>query len=120
MICGGECGRRLLQQDFYASNQARCKACVRASAAARRQADPEAHREATRRWRAREELRAAVLEHVLRILAARDPREFFEAVMDAEDALGLEAGEALELFSQNHVSSPKGESTTTRRDQDVA
>lgn len=120
MICS-RCGQQKLSTEFYRSNQASCRTCLKAAAAARRRADPAAHRQATQRWREREQQRADLLEHVLRMLAARDPEGFFAAVVDAEDTLGMEPGAALELFSRraNHVSSSVGETTTTR-DRDAA
>lgn len=99
MICG-ECTRDLAPDGFYASNQATCKGCVKDRQAARRRADPSAHRLYAARWRERDQQRADLLDHVLRILAARFPTPFFEAVQDAEDSLGFEPGTALDLFTR--------------------
>ncbi len=99
MICG-ECTRDLSPDGFYKSNRARCRECVKAAVTARRRANPTAHRIYARRWREREQQRTDLLDHVLRILAARFPTPFHEAVMDAEDSLGLEPGTALDLFSR--------------------
>lgn len=63
-------------------------------------ADPTGHREYARRWRQREQQRTDLLDHVLRMLAARFPEAFFAAVLDAEDSLGMQPGTALELFSR--------------------
>lgn len=99
MICG-ECTHDLAPSAFYPSNQATCKGCVKARQAARRRANPSAHRRYAARWREREQQRSALLDHVLRMLAARYPSAFHEAVMDAEDTLGLEPGAALDLFTR--------------------
>lgn len=141
MICG-ECGRRLTGDDFYASNLATCKDCHKAAAAARRKADPEASRLAVRQSRVRSRLRAALLEQLLRIMAVGDPDGFFAAALKTEDDFYLDAGTVETLFRlrendadlrsalddarqllpefQNFVPLSKDESTTTRRDQDVA
>lgn len=99
MVCG-ECTHDLPPSAFYTSNRATCKGCVKARQAARRRADPSAHRRYAARWRERERQRGELLEHVLRMVAARFPTAFHEAVLDAEDSLGLDPGTALDLFSR--------------------
>ncbi|WP_433187737.1 hypothetical protein [Actinoallomurus sp. CA-150999] len=96
----GACGRVLPLDDFYPGNATTCRRCVKLRAAARRRGDPAAQREANRRWRQRERDRQALLEHVLRLVAVRLPDIFCDAVRDAEDALALPPGTALELFAR--------------------
>lgn len=99
MICG-ECTRDLPPDGFYRSNRATCRDCCKARQNARRRANPSAHRIYAARWREREQQRADLLEHVLRVLAARFPTAFHDAVLDAEDSLQLPPGTALDLFTR--------------------
>lgn len=116
MICGSvavdspprrcsECGQ---PGEFYESNQATCKGCVRERSAARRMSAPTVHRNYQRRYRDRQRLRAELKDALLFRLATSDLDRFGESVRTIEDSLSMEPGTLESSLRQNFVSSEKG------------